>query len=126
MKLLVSYRFVLIEKITWPTRQTNRQRSGIENRKDIAGFRFEGRLTWLTLLAGAPASDRGSWPFFGMGDQTAKDQLDAHSNHRRVRARFSSSSAREHVVRPLQTMSNLLAALREGDYSIRARGAQGR
>jgi nitrogen fixation/metabolism regulation signal transduction histidine kinase len=34
------------------------------------------------------------------------------------------SSAREHVVRPLQTMSNLLAALREGDYSIRARGAR--
>ena len=33
------------------------------------------------------------------------------------------ASAREHVVRPLQTMSNLLAALREGDYSIRARGA---
>ena len=27
------------------------------------------------------------------------------------------------VVRPLQTISNLLAALREGDYSIRARGA---
>ncbi len=34
------------------------------------------------------------------------------------------SSAREHVIRPLQTMSNLLAALREGDYSIRARGAR--
>lgn len=33
------------------------------------------------------------------------------------------SSAREHIVRPLQTMTNLLAALREGDYSIRARGA---
>jgi len=33
------------------------------------------------------------------------------------------SSAREHIVRPLQTLSNLLAALREGDYSIRARGA---
>jgi two-component system, NtrC family, nitrogen regulation sensor histidine kinase NtrY len=30
---------------------------------------------------------------------------------------------REHVVRPLQTLSNLLGALREGDYSIRARGA---
>jgi two-component system nitrogen regulation sensor histidine kinase NtrY len=28
------------------------------------------------------------------------------------------------VVRPLQTLSNLLAALREGDYSIRARGAR--
>jgi len=34
-----------------------------------------------------------------------------------------SSSVRERVVTPLQTLSNLLAALREGDYSIRARGA---
>ncbi|HWT79100.1 MAG TPA: PAS domain-containing sensor histidine kinase, partial [Candidatus Methylomirabilis sp.] len=32
---------------------------------------------------------------------------------------------RERVVRPLQTLSNLLAALREGDYSLRARGATG-
>jgi two-component system nitrogen regulation sensor histidine kinase NtrY len=31
---------------------------------------------------------------------------------------------REKVVRPLQTLSNMLAALREGDYSIRARGAE--
>jgi len=30
----------------------------------------------------------------------------------------------EMVVRPVQTLSNLLAALREGDYSIRGRGAQ--
>src|SRR5262245_9720797 len=32
-------------------------------------------------------------------------------------------AARERVIRPLQTLSNLMAALREGDYSIRARGA---
>jgi PAS domain S-box-containing protein len=32
-------------------------------------------------------------------------------------------AVRERVVRPLQILSNLLAALREGDYSIRARGA---
>lgn len=31
--------------------------------------------------------------------------------------------ARDKVARPLQTISNLLAALREGDYSIQARGA---
>jgi nitrogen fixation/metabolism regulation signal transduction histidine kinase len=31
---------------------------------------------------------------------------------------------RERVVRPLQTIANLLSGLREGDYSIRARGAQ--
>ena len=30
----------------------------------------------------------------------------------------------EHLVRPLQTISNLLAAMREGDFSIRARGAR--
>ncbi|HET7564348.1 MAG TPA: ATP-binding protein [Gemmatimonadaceae bacterium] len=30
----------------------------------------------------------------------------------------------ERVVRPLQTISNMLAALREGDFSIRARGAR--
>ena len=33
------------------------------------------------------------------------------------------AAARSRVVRPLQTLSNLVAALREGDYSIRARGA---
>jgi two-component system, NtrC family, nitrogen regulation sensor histidine kinase NtrY len=32
-------------------------------------------------------------------------------------------ATRERVVRPLQIVSNLLAALREGDFSIRARGA---
>ncbi|MEK6300352.1 MAG: ATP-binding protein [Acidobacteriota bacterium] len=34
-----------------------------------------------------------------------------------------SYAVRERVVFPLQTLSNLLAALREGDFSIRARGA---
>ena len=34
-----------------------------------------------------------------------------------------SALVRERVLRPLQTIANLLAALREGDYSIRARGA---
>lgn len=33
-------------------------------------------------------------------------------------------AARTQVVHPLQTMANLLSALREGDFSIRARGAQ--
>jgi two-component system, NtrC family, nitrogen regulation sensor histidine kinase NtrY len=33
------------------------------------------------------------------------------------------AAARQRVIRPLQTMSNLLLALREGDFSFRARGA---
>ena len=32
-------------------------------------------------------------------------------------------AAQAHVVRPLHTMANLLSALREGDFAIRARGA---
>lgn len=32
-------------------------------------------------------------------------------------------SVREQVIRPLHTMANLLTALREGDFSVRARGA---
>jgi two-component system nitrogen regulation sensor histidine kinase NtrY len=35
-----------------------------------------------------------------------------------------SIALRERIVRPLQTLSNLIAALREGDYSIRARGGR--
>ena len=34
------------------------------------------------------------------------------------------TALRTRVVVPLQTVSNLLAALREGDFSIRARGAR--
>ena len=34
------------------------------------------------------------------------------------------AAVRAQVVRPLQTLANLAAALREGDYSIRARGAR--
>src|SRR6476660_4124534 len=33
-------------------------------------------------------------------------------------------ATRERVIRPLQTISNMLAALREGDFSTRARGAR--
>jgi nitrogen fixation/metabolism regulation signal transduction histidine kinase len=36
---------------------------------------------------------------------------------------ITAAVVRARVVRPLQTLANLLAALREGDYSIRARGA---
>lgn len=39
---------------------------------------------------------------------------------------FLAWSARERVVSPLRTLANLLEAMREGDYSIRGRGAGGR
>ncbi len=36
---------------------------------------------------------------------------------------FFALALRERVIRPFQTLSNMLAALREGDFSMRARGA---
>ena len=46
-------------------------------------------------------------------------------DRRRVVLAFT-QALRERVVRPLQTVSNLLAAMREEDFSIRARGARRR
>ena len=86
------------------------------------GLRYETRLTWLALASGAPAVI------------TALALLWATPHSGRVRVTLTAAvvlswlgvtaALRERVVRPLQTLSNLLAALRESDYSIRARGAQ--
>ena len=83
----------------------------------------EGKLTWLTFGAAAPAIVV-ALALLWFGDYSAKVQWTLTIL---VVACFLGfiSSAREHIVHPLQTMSNLLAALREGDYSIRARGASG-
>src|SRR5947199_8752509 len=82
----------------------------------------EGRLTWLLIGALAPAATV-ALALLWFGDYSAKVQWTLTLVIVSFAAAFL-SSAREHVVRPLQTMTNLLAALREGDYSIRARGAR--
>jgi two-component system, NtrC family, nitrogen regulation sensor histidine kinase NtrY len=81
----------------------------------------ESRVFTAALAAGLPAVVVAGWLLWA-GDYPL-----------RVRLTFTLLAAgswlvgalllRERVVRPLQTISNLLAALREGDYSIRARGA---
>src|SRR6266545_318068 len=81
----------------------------------------EGKLTWLTFGAAAPAMIV-ALALLWFGDYSAKVQWTLTILIVACFLIFI-SSAREHIVHPLQTMSNLLAALREGDYSIRARGA---
>src|SRR6266481_4237341 len=83
---------------------------------------YEGRISWLTLAAVAPATVV-ALALLWFGDYSAKLQWTLTILIVACFAVFISST-REHMVRPLQTMSNLLAALREGDYSIRARGAR--
>src|SRR5216117_2458201 len=94
------------------------------NRAPKSRYRLshEGKLTWLTLGAAAPAIVV-ALAVLWFGNYSAKVQWTLTIL---IVACFLGFvfSAREHIVHPLQTMSNLLAALREGDYSIRARGAR--
>src|SRR5438552_9755939 len=82
----------------------------------------ENRLTFLTAGAILPAAIV-ALSILWFGDYTPKVQWTLTLLIVGSFAGFM-SSAREHIVHPLQTMTNLLAALREGDYSIRARGAR--
>src|ERR1044072_9820360 len=84
---------------------------------------YEGKIIWLTVAAGIPAV-LVALTLLWLGDYSAKLQWTLTILIVGFFLAFISST-REHIVRPLQTMSNLLAALREGDYSIRARGARG-
>src|SRR5947209_8887646 len=90
--------------------------------KDRYRFSHQGKLTWLILGAVAPAVII-VMSILWFGDYSAKVQWTLAILIVTFAAGFI-SAARDHVVHPLQTMSNLLAALREGDYSIRARGAR--
>jgi PAS domain S-box-containing protein len=83
---------------------------------------YEGKITWLTFSAVAPAT-LVALALLWFGDYSAKVQWTLTIVIVGCFVAFV-SSAREQTIRPLQTMSNLLAALREGDYSIRARGAR--
>src|SRR4030095_7337957 len=83
---------------------------------------YEGKITWLTFVAVAPAIVI-ALTLLWFGDHTPKVQWTLTILIVGCMAAFIWST-REHAVRPLQTLSNLLAALREGDYSIRARGAR--
>jgi two-component system nitrogen regulation sensor histidine kinase NtrY len=91
--------------------------------KKTARLSYEGKITLLTFAAVGPAIIV-ALALLWFGDHTPKVHWTLTILIVGCFAAFI-WSVREHTVRPLQTMSNLLAALREGDYSIRARGARG-
>jgi nitrogen fixation/metabolism regulation signal transduction histidine kinase len=82
----------------------------------------ENHITWLAIGAAAPAAIV-ALSLLWFGDYTPKVQWTLTLLIVGCFLGFM-VSAREQIIRPLQTMTNLLAALREGDYSIRARGAR--
>jgi PAS domain S-box-containing protein len=82
---------------------------------------YDARVTWLALLGGAPAVAIAA---------VALWNWDANPGLRMLLAIASGMvwllgalAVRERATRSLQTLSNLVAAVREGDTSIRARGA---
>src|SRR5437588_6383379 len=87
-------------------------------------LRFDQRILLLALAAGFPAA-LVSLILLWTGDYTPRVQWTLTVFIVGVWAGCS-FSVRHRVVLPLQTVSNLLAALRESDFSIRARGASGR
>src|SRR2546430_5254881 len=83
--------------------------------------RYERRILALALLTGLPAVIL-ALVLVWAGDFAARTQWTLTILLVGVWLAFV-GVVRERVVRPLQTISNMLAALREGDFSLRARGS---
>jgi PAS domain S-box-containing protein len=88
----------------------------------MADMRFEIRMLLFALLAGFPAV-LATVLLLGLGNYTSSTRWTLGS----LVVIFWLGAAfafRSRLVYPLQTLSNLLSALREEDYSLRARGAR--
>src|SRR2546426_6357781 len=83
--------------------------------------KHERRVYWLALLGGFPAVAL-ALGLLWFGDFTPRTQWTLTIVVAGVWLACA-TIVREHVVRPLQTVSNVLAALRERDYTLRARGS---
>lgn len=83
--------------------------------------RHERRVFWLALLGGLPAVGV-ALGLLWFGDFAPRTQWTLSLLVAGVWLACA-GVVREHVVRPLQTVSNVLAALRERDYTLRARGS---
>jgi len=81
----------------------------------------ERRILLLAVTAGLPGSVVALWLLW-TGDHSVKVQSTLTILILSLWSGFA-AAVRRRVVFPLQTVSNLLAALREGDYSIRGRQA---
>ena len=82
-------------------------------------FSHEGRVVLLSLLAGLPGSAVALWLLWSA---ESPGKVEWTLSVLIVGAWLGFAFAvRERVVFPLQTLSNLLGALREGDFSVRGR-----
>lgn len=88
----------------------------------IKRLKHEHRIFWVALLAGLPATG-AALAFLWIGGFSDQTKWTVTVFLVLIWLGFSLSVIGK-VRFPLQTISNLLAAIREGDYSIRARGGR--
>jgi len=86
-------------------------------------FYYERRIFLFAVLAGLPGSAVALIMLWFIGEHDPKVQWTLTVLIVGFWLGFA-GAVRERVVFPLRTISNLLAALQEGDFSVRARGAQ--
>ena len=91
----------------------------MSGRAKIARISYEGRIVLLAFMAGLPGSVC-ALILLWFGGQPARTQWTLTVLIVGVWVGFV-LAVRERVVFPLQTLSNLLGALREGDFSVRGR-----
>ncbi len=85
-------------------------------------LRYDRRIWLLAFAAGVPGAV-ATWALLWVGGYSFRTFLTVSLVMLAFWA-LASSSLRHRVVFPLQTMANLLEALRENDFSFRARGAK--
>lgn len=94
----------------WRDDESKRRRFSLTHERRVLllalGAGLPGVVATLSLLRSGDYSTRATWT---LGGFVAGSWL------------MVAIALRERVVRPLQTLSNMLAALREGDFSLRAR-----
>src|SRR5215471_14922964 len=90
--------------------------------KYLRNLGFERRITVLALLSGLPAVGT-TILLLWLYDFTARTQLTVDLFLLLIWLGVA-FNLKHRVIRPLQTLSNILAAIREGDYSIRGRRAK--
>jgi len=86
-------------------------------------FYYERRIFIFAILAGLPGSAVALIMLWLIGEHDPKVQWTLTVLIVGFWLGFA-GAVRERVVYPLRTISNLLAALQEGDFSVRARGAE--
>jgi two-component system nitrogen regulation sensor histidine kinase NtrY len=108
--------------VSSPTKPQKPQLSSLDpTLRPGSRLKFERRITFLTLAAGLPAVALSAFLLW-YGDYSGRVQWTVNLFLVIIWLGVA-FNLKQRIVRPLQTLSNILAAIREGDYSIRGRRA---